>query len=98
MGIGYSAGESIVALDPKSVYPNIIDQLVDQGVINSRAYSLYLNDPNSDSGNILFGGVDSNKYSGDLIALPVQKRCRFWQLDLFHRRLHRPQCDGQFRE
>jgi Eukaryotic aspartyl protease len=72
MGIGYSAGESVVAIDPSAVYPNVIDQLVNQGAINSRAYSLYLNDLNADSGNILFGGVDTNKYTGDLIALPVQ--------------------------
>jgi Eukaryotic aspartyl protease len=72
MGIGYSAGESIVALDPTAVYPNIIDELVLQGVISSRAYSLYLNDLTADTGNILFGGVDTNKYSGDLVALPVQ--------------------------
>jgi Eukaryotic aspartyl protease len=72
MGIGYSAGESIVALDPNAVYPNVIDELVLQGVISSRAYSLYLNDLDADSGNILFGGLDTNKYSGDLIALPVQ--------------------------
>jgi Eukaryotic aspartyl protease len=72
MGIGYSAGESIVALDPTEVYPNVIDELVNQGVISSRAYSLYLNDLNAESGNILFGGIDTNKYSGDLVALPVQ--------------------------
>ncbi len=72
MGVGYSAGESIVASNPSSVYPSVIDQLVGQGVINSRSYSLYLNDLNADSGNILFGGVDTNKYNGDLIALPVQ--------------------------
>lgn len=72
MGIGYSAGESIVALDPNAIYPNVIDQLVNQGVISSRVYSLYLNDLGADSGNILFGGVDTKKYSGDLIALPVQ--------------------------
>jgi Eukaryotic aspartyl protease len=72
MGIGYSAGESIVAVDPTAVYPNIIDQLRNQGFINTRAYSLYLNDLNADSGNILFGGIDTNKYTGDLIGLPVQ--------------------------
>lgn len=72
MGIGYSAGESIAATNPNAIYENVIDQLVIQGVINSRAYSLYLNDQTADTGNILFGGVDTNKYNGDLIALPVQ--------------------------
>lgn len=83
MGIGYSAGESIVALDPDAVYPNIIDQLVYQDFINTRAYSLYLNDLTSNSGNILFGGVDKAKYSGDLIALPVQNDAQSGNLTSF---------------
>lgn len=83
MGIGYSAGESLVAQDPNAVYKNVIDELVDQGIINSRAYSLYLNDLNADSGNILFGGVDTNKYSGDLIGLPVQKDAQSGDLTSF---------------
>jgi Eukaryotic aspartyl protease len=83
MGVGYPAGESIVDLDPTAVYPNIIDEMVNQGVINSRAYSLYLNDLTADSGNILFGGVDKNKYSGDLIALPVQDDAKSGDLTSF---------------
>lgn len=83
MGIGYSAGESIASLDPDAIYPNIIDQLVLQDFINTRAYSLYLNDANSDSGNILFGGVDRAKYRGDLIGLPVQKDDRSGNLTSF---------------
>jgi Eukaryotic aspartyl protease len=72
MGIGYSAGESITSLDPSAIYPNFMDELINQGLINSRAYSLYLDSLDSDSGSILFGGVDTKKYSGDLIALPIQ--------------------------
>ena len=44
MGIGYNADESISAVDPEQVYDNIISQLVDQGYINTLAYSLWLND------------------------------------------------------
>ena len=44
MGIGYNADESISAVDPSQVYDNIISQLVDQGYINTLAYSLWLND------------------------------------------------------
>lgn len=44
MGIGYNADESISAVDPTQVYDNIISQLVDQGYINTLAYSLWLND------------------------------------------------------
>ena len=44
MGIGYDAGESISAVSPDDVYPNIVSQLVNQGYINTLAYSLWLND------------------------------------------------------
>jgi hypothetical protein len=76
MGIGYQAGESIsqniAAGEGGSLYPNVINVLKDQGHINQLAYSLWLNDLDSLTGSILFGGVDSAKYHGDLIALPVQ--------------------------
>ena len=44
MGIGYDADESIVSSDPDLIYPNIINQLKNEGVINTLAYSLWLND------------------------------------------------------
>ncbi|KAE8419826.1 aspartic peptidase domain-containing protein [Aspergillus pseudocaelatus] len=43
MGIGFAAGESIVSQGQKP-YKNIIDMLVEQDLINTRAYSLWLND------------------------------------------------------
>jgi hypothetical protein len=76
MGIGYKAGESIAASiaagDGGQLYPNVIDVLKNQGHINQLAYSLWLNDLDSLTGSILFGGVDTAKYHGDLIAVPVQ--------------------------
>lgn len=39
--------------------------MANQGVINTAAFSLYLNDLES-QGNILFGGYDQAKYIGDL--------------------------------
>src|SRR5947207_11374602 len=39
MGIGYSVDEAA-----NQVYPNLIDQLVRQQMINTKAYSLWLND------------------------------------------------------
>ncbi|RKU43247.1 hypothetical protein DL546_004105 [Coniochaeta pulveracea] len=68
LGIGFP--ENVAATDK---YPNIIDQLAEQGVINSRAYSLYLNDRRSATGNILFGGIDTNKFMGELSVLPIQR-------------------------
>jgi hypothetical protein len=42
LGIGYSADESIAATG--RIYPNIIDEMVNQGLIKSRAYSIWLDD------------------------------------------------------
>ena len=44
MGIGYDADESISEVSPDDVYPNVVSQLVNQGYINTLAYSLWLND------------------------------------------------------
>ena len=47
--------------------------MVKDGLIHSNAYSLWLNDLDANTGSILFGGVDSEKYHGELETLPVQK-------------------------
>jgi hypothetical protein len=41
MGIGFDTGESITNNGGKP-YPNIIDVMVQQKIINTRAYSLWL--------------------------------------------------------
>ena len=66
MGISYSASESTL-----DVYPNLIDQFVEQGLISTKAYSLYLNDFRSETGSILFGGVDTDKFIGNLSVMPI---------------------------
>jgi hypothetical protein len=74
MGIGYDANEA--SLDPEAEtvpfeYPSIIDSMVSQGLIPSKAYSLYLNDLEASTGSIIFGGLDSDKYHGDLVQMPI---------------------------
>jgi hypothetical protein len=44
MGIGFDAGESIVSQQGGQPYHNIMDAMVAQGIIQTRAYSLWLND------------------------------------------------------
>lgn len=44
LGIGFQTGESIAATNPSLVYPNLVTQLKNQSLINSLAYSLWLND------------------------------------------------------
>lgn len=43
LGIGFASGESIVS-DGGTPYKNLVEMMVQQGLINSRTYSLWLND------------------------------------------------------
>lgn len=69
LGIGYAAHE--VAASYGEIYPNLPMKLVESGRINTNAYSLWLNDLDASQGEILFGGVNAEKYSGELKTLPV---------------------------
>lgn len=44
MGIGFKSGEAVSQEHPEAQYPNIVNQLKNQGHINTLAYSLWLND------------------------------------------------------
>ncbi|RMZ84158.1 hypothetical protein DV738_g787, partial [Chaetothyriales sp. CBS 135597] len=71
MGVGFTSGES-AAQSEGFTYPNVVDVLKNEGFINRKAYSLWLDSLDSNTGSLLFGGVDSSKYTGDLVALPIQ--------------------------
>ncbi|RYP75330.1 hypothetical protein DL771_002426 [Monosporascus sp. 5C6A] len=63
-GLGFGKGVN-------SNRSNIIDELVDQGLIQTRAFSLALGPLRSEEGSLIFGGVDTKKFSGPLQRLPV---------------------------
>lgn len=71
LGIGYTINEVQVNRFQDEPYPNLPQLLVDHGYINSNAYSLWLNDLDASTGNILFGGVDTAKFEGKLQTLPI---------------------------
>ncbi|KAK4450238.1 peptidase A1 [Podospora aff. communis PSN243] len=54
-----------------SPYPFVIDSLAQQGVINSRAFSMDLRGFDSAAGAVIFGGIDTKKYQGSLFKAPV---------------------------
>lgn len=61
LGLGYSLNES---------YTSLPQALVKSGQINSAAYSLWADDLR-DNGTLLFGGVNSAKYTGDLHGMSI---------------------------
>jgi hypothetical protein len=72
MGIGYNFSEASNGATASSfIYPSIIDSMVNQGLINSKGYSLYLDDLQEATGSVIFGGLDSDKYYGNLAQLPI---------------------------
>ncbi|ATZ50710.1 Bcap11 [Botrytis cinerea B05.10] len=66
LGLGYSIGEA-----SNTVFPNVIDKLVSQNLIGSRAYSLYLDSQDSATGSLLFGAVDTTKFVGELVSIDI---------------------------
>lgn len=78
LGIGYQINEVQVGRAGKSAYNNLPAQMVADGLIQSNAYSLWLNDLDSNTGSILFGGVDTDKYHGSLESVPIQKESGYY--------------------
>ncbi|KAK1253454.1 hypothetical protein MKX07_001531 [Trichoderma sp. CBMAI-0711] len=54
-----------------SPYPFVIDNLVKQGFIKSRAFSLDIRGLDSDRGSVTYGGIDIKKFSGPLAKKPI---------------------------
>ncbi|KAB5582231.1 aspartic peptidase domain-containing protein [Coniochaeta sp. 2T2.1] len=52
-------------------YPFVLDTMVAQGEINSRAFSLDLRSIDSPDGSVIFGGIDTKKYTGSLEKTPI---------------------------
>ena len=73
LGIGYVTNEVQVNRAGGASYPNLPQALTQGGLISANAYSLWLNDLDASTGNILFGGVNKDKYNGDLATVPIIK-------------------------
>jgi hypothetical protein len=62
LGLGWGYGKNLA-------YNNLIDQLAAQGAISTKAISIGLGDVDEkNAGTLLFGAVDTKKFSGDLIS------------------------------
>ncbi|KIW10984.1 hypothetical protein PV08_10283 [Exophiala spinifera] len=73
MGIGFRSNEASLENDEPFSFPTVPEQLKNQGYIDRVAYSLYLDSYEDNTGSILFGGIDSSKHIGELLALPLSK-------------------------
>ncbi|KAK4550505.1 hypothetical protein LTR36_000084 [Oleoguttula mirabilis] len=71
LGIGYPINEVAVEYNGGHTYANVPAKMVEDGLINSNAYSLWLNDLDASTGSILFGGVNTDKFTGELQTIPI---------------------------
>lgn len=68
-GLSYPASQAITS-GGTSPYSTIYDILVSKGLISTKSFSLWLD--SATSGRLIFGGVDTARYSGDLGVVPIQ--------------------------
>lgn len=74
LGIGYALNEANFTQDEKQMqdpYPTFFERLFSSESIKIMASSIWWD--NSNSGILLFGGVDTTKFSGNLIGVPIVK-------------------------
>ncbi|OAA55024.1 aspartic-type endopeptidase [Niveomyces insectorum RCEF 264] len=73
VGVGYTTDEAIVSSEQtlSAAYNNLPVVMANEGVIKTVAYSLWLNDLDASTGNILFGGIDTDKYHGELTSIDI---------------------------
>jgi Eukaryotic aspartyl protease. len=69
LGIAFEDLEVLARKGKK--YSNVPSLLKEQGFINKAAYSLYITSQEASTGSILFGGVDSAKYTGSLVPIDI---------------------------
>lgn len=60
-------------------YVNFIDRLVQRGSIKSPAYSIWLDDAEGSSGNLLFGAIDKSRYEGELIRISARDSLAYYR-------------------
>jgi hypothetical protein len=79
MGIGYDNNEAVT--NTTKQYQNFMDEMVSNDLTNTKLYSLWLNDLDSSTGSILFGGIDTEKYYGTLYSNPPGQQ---WTIHCVH--------------
>ncbi|KAL8751104.1 MAG: hypothetical protein Q9184_006176 [Pyrenodesmia sp. 2 TL-2023] len=70
-GISFDSSQADAVIEGNRPYIGIVGLMKEEGFISRMAYSLWLNDPDAATGSILFGGVDTDKFTPPLIGVPI---------------------------
>lgn len=71
LGLGPQAPPGVWDRRNGATYNDVVDTMMMQGVINRRAFSVFLNQASKTSGNVIFGGIDTEKYYDSLVKLSM---------------------------
>jgi len=76
MGLGYNT------ISVNGIVPPFYNML-DQGLLDEPVFSFYLSDTNDESSEseAMFGGVDTDHYTGKLTKIPLRRKA-YWEVDL----------------
>lgn len=71
-GIFGLAPDLEAGFDEGRPYSLVLNSMVEKGLIKSRAFSLDLRHAESETGAVIYGGLDSAKFTGKLATLPLE--------------------------
>jgi len=69
---GVSSDSNVFGLGFDYNQPTLMDQLKDKNIISRKTFSIYSSANDHSLGQISFGAIDSAKYNGDLVSVPLR--------------------------
>merc|ERR1712072_446912 len=87
LNIAFAAGkfDGLLGLGFKSIseynIPTPFVSMIDQKLISEPVFAFYLQDDASQQGELVFGGIDKNHYTGDLVDVPLISET-YWEVSL----------------
>merc|ERR1719379_1219348 len=87
LNIAFAMGkfDGLLGLGFKSIsqynIPTPFESMIDQKLISESVFAFYLQTDASAKGELVFGGVDKNHYTGDLVDVPLSSET-YWEVSL----------------
>merc|ERR1711972_1200094 len=61
--------------------PTPFENMIDQKLIDQPVFAFYLQSDATQSGELVFGGIDQSHYTGDLVDVPLSSET-YWEVSL----------------
>lgn len=87
LGAAYALGkfDGILGMAFQSIsvdhIPTIFQDMLEQKVIEEPVFAFYLSEESGQDGELDFGGIDANHYTGDITYVPVSQQS-YWELQM----------------